>query len=125
MPNIMVNHSNNTIIIDGLLKNNGFKVIVFPQEPKDIQAFSMTLRFKPERMIRMLPCHWLWRLEAKARSIGVGKLKLSPLLAAFQFCQMLLASLVLLRVGSFSRTLDNPFEAIPGFLETTANRLGA
>lgn len=126
MPNIVVNHSNNTIIIDGLLKNNRFNIIVVPQEPKDIQAFSMTLRFKPERMIRMLPCHWwLWRLEAKTRSIGVGKLNLSPLLAAFEFCQMFLAALVLLRLRSFSRTLDNPFEAIPSFLETTANRLGA
>lgn len=94
IPNIVVNRSNNTIIINGLLKDNRFKCIVFPQESKDIQAFTMSLRLKPNWMLRMLPCHWLWRLEAKARSISICKFNLTKLLAAFKFCQMLLALLV-------------------------------
>ena len=73
----------------------------------------------------MLPCHWFWRLEAKARSISLGKFNLTTLFAVIKFCQMLLASLVFLLLRSFGRTLDNPPIAATCFLEAAANRLEA
>jgi hypothetical protein len=125
MPNVVVNRRNDTIIVDGLVKDHGFKSIVFAQEPKDIPAFSVVMRGEMKRVFGMLPRHCLGGLKTKACRICVGKFYLSSFFAAFEFCQMLFAPLVCFRLWRIQRTLDHTLKAIPSFTKAAAHGLFA